>query len=336
MQTCPRCGAENDEARAACWSCFGQLKLPIRTPATRVVVKDQKPSEAVAEPEAPSGPGASNDVSAVGTPIPELAENETGDERAPIDLDEPAQAVSAAGSEETAPAPGAELEAAEAEVQPPEHQETAPAPEVMPTGSVAVPPGEPAPRAEMPLERRRSARPARRRRFLIFIPLVILVLAGLAAWWFLLANPSPSPVATRYVPALAAAMSGDTTELQAICTPGSRAEIASMRKMMSTMPTPPGFALKMTAGEIDSVSVTGGRAEVGLTASISFGDPQMQVSSPVRVALVREGSMLRRKWKIDLAATNRLTQEEARRMFERLSPKGTPGVPSAPAMPPTP
>lgn len=335
MQTCPRCGAENDEARAACWNCFGQLKLPIRTAAKRVVLKDQKPAEAATEPEAPAGPEASNDVSAVGTPIPELAENETEDERAPIDLDELAQAVSVAGPEETAPVPGAE-----AEVRAPEHRETAPAPEVMPTGGVTAPPGAPAAQPEAALERRRSERPARARRFPVFIPLVILVLGALAAWWFLLANPSPSPVAKRYVPALAAAMSGDTTELQAICTPGSRAYIASMRKMMSTVPTPPGFALKMTAGEINSVSVTGGRAEVGLTANTSFGDTQMQVSSPLRVALIREGSMLRRKWKVDLAATNRLAQEDARRMFQQLSPEGmpgkAPGVPSAPAMPPTP
>lgn len=353
MQTCPRCGAENQDTRAACWNCFGQLRPPATTAPRRIVLKEQEPAEpAAVEPTAAAEAGTPNDVQAAGAPIPELAETEGEAERAPIDLDGPTEAVPVAerdepmverqpiaGLEETPSDPGAG-----AEVVAPEGEEPAPLVETPPIAGTAAPsyPESPAPRREVPSETLRE-RPARPKALLIGVPLVVLVLAALAAWWFLLANPSPAPAAEDYVTAMAAAMSGDVTKLEAVCTADSKGEIDSLSRMMGMMPKAPGFAFEMSAEKVEGISVNGPRAEVNLSVSTAFGDTGTKMTQPVRVALVREGPIFRRHWKVDLPATNRLAQEDAQRMMQKMFPKGVPGqtpsgpgVPGAPQMRPAP
>ena len=77
---CPRCGAENDAARAACWNCFAQLRPPagaeIRRPKPKPVKPERKKEKAapapppVAEPVIPLAPIEAEPAPAKAEPAP--------------------------------------------------------------------------------------------------------------------------------------------------------------------------------------------------------------------------------------------------------------------------
>lgn len=71
MQFCPRCGAKNQDSRAACWKCLGQLQKADSKKVQRILLADDNEQAAgfqpATEPEL-------EPVAAV--PIPELAEPE--------------------------------------------------------------------------------------------------------------------------------------------------------------------------------------------------------------------------------------------------------------------
>ena len=85
---CPRCGADNDDARAACWNCFAQIHPPAGSkPRT---IQASKPQAVPAAPpqQAPTPTPAPEPVI---PPPPQVAEEES--EAAapePLDLGEPA------------------------------------------------------------------------------------------------------------------------------------------------------------------------------------------------------------------------------------------------------
>ena len=169
-------------------------------------------------------------------------------------------------------------------------------------------------------------KPRRGANFLLLIIIGVLVIGLLAAWWFILWNPSPVPVAKEYIGAMNAAMAGDSQNLASICTAESQASIDSAVRALGQMKMS-GFAVQMTAGEIESVAVTGNTAQVRLNVNTSVSNMQMQVSKPMPIALVREGSAIRRQWKVDMAATSRLAAEDAKAMLQKVFPGGIPNMP---------
>jgi hypothetical protein len=90
------------------------------------------------------------------------------------------------------------------------------------------------------------------------------------------------------------------------------------------MQAPEGSSTSISIAKVNSVSVSGDNAQVSLDVAWSFSD--MQLSMPMRIALVRQGSALRRQWKVDLPATNKLTAEEARNMMQKMFPASVPVV----------
>ena len=173
---------------------------------------------------------------------------------------------------------------------------------------------------------------------------LISLISVIATWWFVLFNPSPVPVAKEYVGAMNAAMAGDGKKLAAICTPESQASIDSMVRVLGQVlgqMRMRGFAaqINMTVGKVESVTVTGDTAQVRLNVNSSISTMQMQVSKPMPVALVRGGSILRRQWKVDMVATNRLAAENDKAMLQKAFPGGIPNMPGVPpsvTMPSTP
>ncbi|GEM_PF-5394992 len=83
MQFCPRCGSRNQDERAACWKCFGQLQKSDSKKAQHILLTDKDaPAAAVhATPEP-----AVEEAPAVVAPIPELAEPEPAPEPPVLDF----------------------------------------------------------------------------------------------------------------------------------------------------------------------------------------------------------------------------------------------------------
>ena len=165
--------------------------------------------------------------------------------------------------------------------------------------------------------------PGRKPNLLLPIIIIVLILAALAAWWFMFAYPSPEPVAKDFITAMNLTASGDSSKLKTICTASSQADIGSGAQALGKM-KPQGLAMQMSAGKVDGVTVNGDQAEVKLNLSISFGTTQMQFNMPMRVALLREGPIFHRQWKVDLPATNRLGAEDAKQMVQKMFPGGMP------------
>lgn len=123
---CPRCGAENEDARAACWNCFAQLRAPAGAKPLKVEPKKAKPVAAVQPvpepepvPEIEPEPEAAPAAEEVAAPaLAEAAEAATADSKV-LDLGEPVA---------KAAEPAVEVEPA-AEVQPEPEPIPAPAEE---------------------------------------------------------------------------------------------------------------------------------------------------------------------------------------------------------------
>ena len=186
-----------------------------------------------------------------------------------------------------------------------------------------------APRASRETNRKSSGG----KKFPVIIPVIIVLAALVAAWWFLLANPSPEPVAKQYISAMQAVMSGDTQPLQSIVSASSQSRVASMNSMSGMMKGLGASGVKLDIQKVDSCTVTGDKAEVMLSVKTTLVNmPQMGIDLPMSVALVREGSPVRRKWKVDLDATNQLQAKSMQGMIKGIFPKGMPSMPGG--MPP--
>ena len=82
---CPRCGADNQDSRVACWKCFAQLHRPAAGGPQRVEPK---------EPDSPSAVGVETevppDIEPAPEPVEEKPEVEPKAEPFVLDLDQPA------------------------------------------------------------------------------------------------------------------------------------------------------------------------------------------------------------------------------------------------------
>ncbi|MHB0999481.1 MAG: hypothetical protein ACYC27_09565 [Armatimonadota bacterium] len=131
------------------------------------------------------------------------------------------------------------------------------------------------------------------------IPIVVVLVALIAAWWFLLANPKPEAAAKRFVEAMNSMVSGDTKPLKSIASADSKNIIGELPDMASQPPG--GQGLKITVGDIKSCTVTGNKADVNIETGISIGGKEFPFKVPMNVSLVKEGSFICPKWKVDLA-----------------------------------
>jgi len=108
---CPRCGADNDDARVACWNCFAQLHAPTGG-------KPRKAETAKAQP-APAVPPQEPMLVAVEPPVappPQPVEEQpTEEDSKALDLGEPAAGYFVPGLAEPAP----EIEREAEQVKPP-------------------------------------------------------------------------------------------------------------------------------------------------------------------------------------------------------------------------
>jgi hypothetical protein len=119
---------------------------------------------------------------------------------------------------------------------------------------------------------------------------VILVIAGvvliglIVVWWFVLFNPSPVPAAKAYM----------TTRLQ---------EVA---RTLAVMPMPGGMpgGMKLEMGDVKDTRIKGDTAEVSIDMKITYMGKNG--TGPTRVALKKQGSILKKEWQVDVTQTNDL------------------------------
>lgn len=348
---CPRCGADNSEGRVACWNCYAQLRPAQDAKPEKAEAKKPEKKGKKAEPEQveQAAPPIEEPDAAAEEPIapaPLVAEEQPATEESTVlDLDAASAPVIDFGSSETQVVDLSESPLGIGYVvpglaEPEEKQEEIPAVEApdLPVFDpdnlepVAPPPPKPEPPAPTPRvmrERPKKEKPSGRRGIPAVIPLLIIMLAILAAaWWFFLGKPSPAPVAKSYIEAVGVAISGDTSKLKAVCTASSQQQIDTGFQAMKNMKMPGGFTLQVTAGDVTNTTVTGNTAIVTINASYGIGTSGVKASMPMRVALVKEGSFIKPQWKVDMNETNRLAQEDAKAMMQKMFPGGMPsGVP---------
>ena len=138
------------------------------------------------------------------------------------------------------------------------------------------------------------------RRFPIAIPLVVVVAVLVAAWWFILANPSPVPAAKRSMEALASTLStGDVKPFKEVVSSGSQQSADQLGAIAGMLKS---ANLKLTVGEVKGTTIQGSQATVKLDITISAMGRTQTVTAPLR--MVKEGSIIRRQWKLDLGTGN--------------------------------
>jgi hypothetical protein len=195
------------------------------------------------------------------------------------------------------------------------------APPLAPEAQAAPPPIAQA--QARPVEEPAQPPPARGRSILM-PAIIVIVIALVAVWWFVLANPSPAPAAKEFVASVDALMAGDTTRLSAVTSAGSQKDVGRMGKVFEPFRTRR-LKVGFTAGEVISSDVSGSTALLQVEVRMGVPKTTAQVTVPLHVALVKEGSVLKREWKVDLSATGRYWAQE---MPKGIRPSDQPGAPS--------
>lgn len=302
---CPRCGVENDGSHVACWNCFAPLESsgavkPQKPPAPKAKAKISKPTDSV--PTQPIDNTSFEPVS------PQVVQ----DEASFISTDEPADFTKPdvpKADEEIPARPALDKD------EPPSRQ------------GYAIPGlAESSSEARAPREiREPSARPDKK--FPAIIPIIFVVVA--AAWWFLLANPSPVPAAKQYVAAIQSVATGNLEPMRAIVSATSQTQLRALQGSFGAMKRYGVSGVRMEPQEVVSKSVNGDTAEIVVTVKYTVPNQPMGMNMPMGVALVREGSILKRVWKVDLAATGRLQMKAFQEMRNKVH-QVPGGMPSAP------
>jgi|GEM_PF-3179315 len=370
MQICPKCGAQNPDGRAACVVCFAQLPKTVpergtreqKQPKEQTVVETavtaparEKPEETVSISQTPKtepSPGVQQPVGlqepppqaqteeseAEQTGVPRFVLDEeeetvvsTESKRAPYDLEaqaEEKQSAPVAPKEDESPHPG-RVEGLSKEQQAEVQSEQR-------TGA----------RAESATTRtqkdfsvrearmRARARLAEKQRKRPFVPVVIIlvVLAVIVTWYFTWGSPSPADSAKAFVIAVNALYAGDMTPLKMICSANSSSSITSRDEVLRSLLPANLPVLGLSPGTVESVQVAGKTAEVKLKVRYALLETHSVGDITMRVALVKEGSFIKPRWKVDLAATERLQQQE-KAALENLADQLKSSAPPNPAVP---
>lgn len=346
MQTCPRCGAQNPDARAACIVCLAQL----RKPGAQQVVRDAKQSKQ-SEPEAQLS-------STVSEARQETVVSSTVAEAEATMLEEQVETSSAPEQSVTTEPSEAELKAesdsprfvldVEETTAERKQTKTAVSREESLPGSRPTPGERPetripddASRKTFSVEEARRQARARlakkqKRTSAAWVALALVVVVGVAVWWFISGNPSPADSAKAFVHTINPLYNGDLEPLRTICTSESTRNIASADIALGSILPVQLPSVMLSPLRVDSVTVKGKTAEVKLTVRYAHLESNKVGEFPMHVALVKEGSFLRPIWKVDLTATQRLQQQE-RGTLENLAQQlrnMTQTSPLIPGMPP--
>ena len=109
---------------------------------------------------------------------------------------------------------------------------------------------------------------------------LISLISLIATWWFVLFNPSPVPAAKTYM----------TTRLQ---------EVARGLAV-----SPMAGKMKLEIGDVKDTRVKGDTAEVSIDMKITYMGENG--TGPTRVALKKQGSILKKGWQVDVIQSNQL------------------------------
>jgi hypothetical protein len=123
---------------------------------------------------------------------------------------------------------------------------------------------------------------------------VIVLIAAIAAWWFLIGNPQPGPVAKQAIDAI---LKADGSALKSLATTDSQDKVDLAVSQVSALTSK---GLKAAAGDAKSVDVSGNEAHASFDVSLSSERMPVSITLPIKLTMARQGSFLHPAWKVDL------------------------------------
>ena len=143
---------------------------------------------------------------------------------------------------------------------------------------------------------------------------VTIILLLVATWGFINAYPPPGAVAKSFITATDSLMAGDAAKLSKVVSAESQKDIAQVGQFFAP------FKKRRLQVQIVPKAVVS-RKIVGNTANVvvltDFGIPNaVQAQGKLTVSLVKEGSIVRKLWKVDLKQTGRNWKTELPQLLQ--------------------
>ena len=152
---------------------------------------------------------------------------------------------------------------------------------------------------------------------------VTLILLLLSAWRFMNSYPPPGAVASNFVKAVDSMMAGDTTALSRVVSADSQQDMGQIAEVFQPFQKKR-LEIRITPQEVVRREIIGNSANVVVLTNFGIPDA-VQAQGRLTVALVKEGSAIRKRWKVDLTKTGEDWKTELPQLLETsTTPQGEP------------
>ena len=150
---------------------------------------------------------------------------------------------------------------------------------------------------------------------------VTLILLLLSAWRFMNSYPPPGAVASNFVNAVDSMMAGDTTALSRVVSADSQQGVGQITEVFQPFQKKR-LGIRITPQEVVEREIIGNSANVVVLTNFGIPDA-VQAQGRLTVALVKEGSAIRKQWKVDLTKTGEDWKTELPQLLKN-APRGEP------------